>query len=45
VRYILPWEIADSVIIAWVAVGSGFLFSWYLYSRTKKQIQKLEEKL
>lgn len=39
------WEIADSVILAWVAVGGGFLFSFYLYRRSKKQIQKLEEKL
>lgn len=35
------WEIADSVILAWVAVGIGFVFSYFLYYKTKKQIQKL----
>jgi len=39
------WEIAGSVVVAWIIVGAGFLFSFYLYRRSKKQIQKLEKKL
>ena len=39
------WGIAGSVVVAWIIAGAGFLFSFYLYRRSKKQIQKLKKEL
>ena len=41
----LAWGIANSVFVAWGLVGLGFLVSFLLYRKSKKQIQRLEEKL